>query len=162
MCKYCTSINPLQEALNGEKRCRKYLWDLDLGIPTVEDDAPPKMIIENALENQGKAAEKKDEEVTRIKEEVENLKDQLQQKSKELEKAKLENRLDSIILWVLADSIVKYVDKIVVDGDTASVKTASDSGCESEHFTPIDEYEELAKESFIFDFNDQTEWPVIS
>ena len=157
MCRFCTSSNPLQEALNNEKRCKEYLWGLELGISTVEDDAP-LMILENALESQARQAEEKDEEVTRVKQEIENLTAQLAQKTKELQKAKLENRLDNIILWVLADSIVKFGDQIEFE-EKASEAGSNDSGLESWCFSPIDEYEDLVKESTKFDFKDKQEWP---
>lgn len=157
MCRFCTSPNPLQEALNNEKRCKEYLWGLELGISTVEDDAP-LMILENALESQARQAEEKDEEVTRVKQEIENLTAQLAQKTKELQKAKLENRLDNIILWVLADSIVKFGDQIEFE-EKASDAGSNDSGLESWCFSPIDEYEDLVKESTKFDFKDKQEWP---
>ena len=157
MCRFCHSQNPLQEALNNEKRCKEYLWGLELGISTAEDDAP-LMILENALEIQARKAEKKEEEVNRVKKEIENLTARLAQKTKELEKAKLENRLDSIILWVLADSIIKFGDKIEF-GEKGSDAGSNDSGRESLCFSPIDEYEELAKESTKFDFKDKQEWP---
>jgi hypothetical protein len=157
MCRFCTSQNPLQEALNNEKRCKEFLWGLELGISTVEDDAP-LMILENALESQARQAEEKDEEVTRVKQEIENLTAQLAQKTKELQKAKLENRLDNIILWVLADSIVKFGDQIEFE-EKASDAGSNDSGHESWCFSPIDEYEELVQESTKFDFKDKQEWP---
>ena len=159
MCRFCISKNPLQEALNNEKRCKEYLWGLELGISTTEDNVDaPLMILENALESQARQAEKKDEEVTRVKEEIENLQAQLAQKTNELQKAKLENRLDSIILWVLADSIIKFGDQIEFE-EKASEVASNDSGRESCCFSPIDEYEELVKESTKFDFKDQQEWP---